>query len=40
MEYFYHTEMIRIPGSHNFKLVQKNNGGVADSSTEVKMIQK
>jgi Primase X len=33
--------MIRIPGSHNFKLVQKNNnGGVADSSTEVKIIQR
>src|SRR3954454_9972353 len=33
--------MIRIPGSHNFKLVQKNNnGGVADSSTEVKLIKK
>jgi hypothetical protein len=32
--------MIRIPGSHNFKLVQKNNGGVADSSTKVKIIQR
>ena len=33
--------MIRIPGSHNFKLVQKkNNGGVADPSTEVKIIQR
>ena len=31
--------MIRIPGSHNFKSVQKNNG-VADSTTEVKIIQK
>ncbi len=33
--------MIRIPGSHNFKLVQKkNNGGIADSSTEVKIKQR
>jgi Primase X len=33
--------MLRIPGSHNFKLVQKNNnGGVADSSTEVKIKQR
>jgi Primase X len=32
--------MIRIPGSHNFKLVQKNNG-VADSAiTEVKIIRR
>jgi Primase X len=33
--------MIRIPGSHNFKLVQKkNNCSVADPSTEVKIIKK
>jgi hypothetical protein len=32
--------MIRIPGSHNFKLVQKNNSGVADLSTEVKIKQR
>jgi Primase X len=32
--------MIRIPGSHNFKLVQKNNNGATDSSTEVKIKQR
>jgi hypothetical protein len=31
--------MIRIPGSHNSKLVQQN-GGIADCDTEVKIIQK
>jgi hypothetical protein len=31
--------MIRIPGSHNFKLVQKNND-IVDESTKVKIIQK
>jgi hypothetical protein len=31
--------MIRIPGSHNFKLVQKNND-IADESTKVKIIKK
>src|SRR5205085_9686131 len=31
--------MIRIPGSHNFKLVQKNNNDVANES-KVKIIQK
>ena len=31
--------LIRIPGSYNFKCVQRNNG-IADSSTEVKIIQK
>jgi len=31
--------LVRIPGSHNFKCVQKNNG-IADSTTEVKIIQK
>jgi hypothetical protein len=30
--------MIRIPGSHNFKCVQKNNN-VSDESTKVKTIQ-
>jgi hypothetical protein len=32
--------MIRIPGSHNFKLVQKNNNDVANESTKVKIIKK
>ena len=33
--------MIRIPGSHNFKLVQKNNNNIViDESTKVKIIQK
>ena len=31
--------LLRIPGSHNSKCVLKNNG-IADSSTEVKMIQR
>jgi hypothetical protein len=31
--------LVRIPGSHNFKCVQANNNGVADSSTEVKVIK-
>ena len=31
--------MVRIPASHNFKCVQKNSG-IADSSTQVKIIQK
>jgi hypothetical protein len=31
--------MVRIPGSHNFKLVQKNND-IVDKSTKVKIIQK
>src|SRR6187200_2658352 len=39
--------MIRIPGSHNYKLVQKKNnnnngdgGNIADSATEIKIIQR
>ena len=32
--------MIRIPGPHNFKLVQKNNNDIANESTKVKIIQK
>jgi Primase X len=31
--------LLRIPGSHNLKRVQKNNG-ITDSTTEVKVIQK
>lgn len=31
--------LVRIPGTHNFKCVQKNND-IADSTTEVKIIQK
>jgi Primase X len=32
--------MLRIPGSHNFKLVQKNNDDIVNESTKVKVIQK
>jgi len=32
--------MIRIPGSHNFKLVQKKNNDIANESTKVKIIKK
>jgi hypothetical protein len=31
--------MIRIPGSHNSKCVERNNNGIADESTEVKIMQ-
>jgi Primase X len=33
--------LLRIPGSHNAKCIQQqNNGGIADSSTEIKIIQR
>jgi Primase X len=32
--------MIRIPGSHNSKCIERNNNGIPDESTEVKIMQR
>jgi hypothetical protein len=32
--------LIRIPGSYNYKCVQRSNDGIADSNTEIKTMQK